>query len=262
MSKHSNKRLFILTFIALFFIILSSYLINNKNVKFGANSKAATASKEAILLDCLTKCIKNTQKDNTQFMKDVASAKCNLMCQRDISNTEVTNPVSINITTPTKFPSRPVPTIPPQKKPYFSFEKTSFTTVLNREFKVNTLINTFKGVPITSADMIVKYDPNMLELVEVTDMSALFEDGSWKKDEKSIYIARFTFTAGRFVDVAGRNVFASLKFKPKKAGNTILTFDCVRNNTGDSNIILNSMNSDDIIDCSKNNRTTVKITAK
>lgn len=263
MSKHSNKRLFILTFIALFFIFLSSYLINNKDQKFGVNPKAAVASKEEMLANCLTKCIEDTQVNETQFMKDVAEAKCNLTCQRDVMRAQVTDPGLSGEIESIKTPSRAVvPTIPAQIKPYFSFEKTDFTATVDEEFKVKTLINTFKGVPIISADMIIKYDSNMLELIEVGDMSALFQDGPWKTNENSIYITRLTTTTGRFVDVEGKNVFASLKFRPKKTGNAILMFDCVRGDTGDSNIILNNTNSDDIIDCSKNNQTTIRITTK
>jgi hypothetical protein len=281
MNNKNNKKLFLLSFIALFFIILSSYLINNKDMKFGSSSKAYMPSNETLLLQCLTKCINSLPATDTQFMKDVASAKCNLTCQRDISDINpipdapiiptkippngISNPIFGGTIVPTSRIQKPtiMPTMAPALRPYFSFKQPSVTSKLNQNFKVDAMFNTFKGAEITSIDMYIRYDSRKIEFVRSTYLNKIFDDVRVVSvTPNEIYIFGANATRNKVVNLTAKQVLATLEFKPKKEGQTILSFNCTQGYTNDSNIIRNDMNSSDIIDCSKNNKSTVNITLK
>lgn len=148
---------------------------------------------------------------------------------------------------PTVAPPRP--TEAPTPTPEISLQKTKprETAVLSLDpsrgnfplgevFAISIKVDT-QGSPATGVDVILNYDPQKLEVVEITPgnlFTTYFRKG---KDEvkKKIYLSAAVFkkTESPFL---GQGVFGTIEFKAIKSGKTTLSFEYTPQATSDSNV--------------------------
>jgi hypothetical protein len=226
----------------------------------------------------LSPCRQQCQNMKTGFMKEVCNVRCTQIEKQTIKispkpTKSLPKPTSLPVnhdlikllpTVINKIPTPTrtlVPTTTAQSKngPYFEFGQTNFTAKIGQEFKIDVLINTFQGVDISSADMLVKYESSTLSLVNMTNLQEIFSSKSMANKDSQIYVAGFNKTRSESINANNRKIFVTLVFKPIKVGQTGLSFICAQGATTDSNIIKVDAYSSDIIDCSKNNESSISI---
>ena len=107
---------------------------------------------------------------------------------------------------------------------------------LGEVFEVVVQMDT-KGEPAVGIDAIVNYDPNILEVVEITPgtlFTTYFRKGE-NKEKQKIYLNAAIFTKAEKPFV-GQGVFGTIKFRSIKSGKTTLSFEYIPRATGDSNV--------------------------
>jgi hypothetical protein len=118
------------------------------------------------------------------------------------------------------------------------------TATVGQNFKVDVELSSTS--PAQGADLIVKYDPKVLELVKVKQEAAtvgkVFTDYPANSADNSgiITISGVTPSTG----FSGKGVFATLNFKVITKGKTNISFDYKMGSTTDSNVTESASGSD------------------
>lgn len=136
------------------------------------------------------------------------------------------------------------------------FEPTTVNTSAGQTFEINVNVNAGTE-EIRGADAYILYDNNLLEVQQV-NAGNFFPTVSYDTSQPGKIIIN-----GILEDPAttrtGSGKLATIIFKAKTNGSTLLRFDCTAGVTTDSNIIKADTNSTDIIDCSANNQASINI---
>jgi len=136
------------------------------------------------------------------------------------------------------------------------FDPTSINTQVGQTFEVKVNVDA-GSQEITSVDVYVIYDSNLLEIQSVnpgTFFNTVSHDTS---QSGKVYIAGMVDDPA--TSKTGSGTLATLVFKAKTNGSTTLTFDCTAGSTTDSNISKNDLNATDLIQCDGNGRETVTV---
>jgi len=130
---------------------------------------------------------------------------------------------------------------------YFSLEPKTQTSSTGAAFDVKLEINT-EGEQTTSADVVLLFDKDVLEVTGVTP--ADFYPQNFKNiAEGKVYIGGAVESPTEYK--SGEDTLATITFKGKTEGTTVVRFDCTPGKTSDSNISKNDDTATDILDCTK-----------
>ena len=130
---------------------------------------------------------------------------------------------------------------------YFYLEPKTHTASVGAEFKVELKINT-EGEETTSADILLLFDQDVLEVTDVT--AADFYPQNFKNiSADKVYIGGAVESAAESKN--GDKLLSTITFKGKTAGTTVARFDCTPGKTSDSNISKSDDEATDILDCTK-----------
>lgn len=137
---------------------------------------------------------------------------------------------------PTPTPEVSLQKIKPVGEATLSLKPAEGNFRLGETFQVVVQLDT-RGKPAVGIDTIINYDPNKLEVVEITP-GTLFASYIRKgKDEEKqkIYLSAAIFrkTEKPFI---GQGVFGTIKFKAISSGKTTLGFEYTPQATSDSNV--------------------------
>lgn len=87
------------------------------------------------------------------------------------------------------------------------------------------------------ADAVITYDPEYLDVVEIKEAD-IFKSYPKKKADTGKKVIKITgYTPASDKPLSGEQLFATLKLKAKKAGNTKLTFDFQKGGTNRSTLV-------------------------
>ena len=129
--------------------------------------------------------------------------------------------------------------------PHFSFTPATKSEVLGNSFEISINVDT-GGKSIGSVDAIIEYDPNLLEVVSVSEGLFFPTVTSTTATLGKIKIYGIADTG---VPKTGTGILATITFKGKSAGTALVSFTCQSGLTTDSNINEGSV---DVIICSAN----------
>lgn len=107
------------------------------------------------------------------------------------------------------------------------------------------------GFPTLGTDVVIKYDPNVLELgseASLVSGNAYPEYPSKNFDQKNGIIAISGISALSGKEFSGLADFVTINFKAKAAGTTNINFDFTPGGTADSNIIKLGVENDPSVD--------------
>lgn len=135
-------------------------------------------------------------------------------------------------------------TIPPQteeekgKDAKLNFSGPN-TATIGATFKVDVILSTQK--PTGGADLILKYDPNMLELIpnnnQAVSPGKIYQEYPVNEvDPKQGKITLIGLTSPQSKGFVGQDVLATLTFKAKSKEETTLSIDFTKGSTTDSNV--------------------------
>jgi len=131
---------------------------------------------------------------------------------------------------------------------YFALEPASGKYPREATFTAKLIVDT-AGEKITSADAVITFNKDVLEVIDVAKGDApkdLFHN-IWPD---KVYIgAAFALEPKQYF--VGRGTMALITFKAKNFGRTEAHFECTPGRTDDSNITGADMNGTDILNCSK-----------
>jgi len=126
---------------------------------------------------------------------------------------------------------------------YFKFDKDQVSVSTGEEFDLQLIVDP-EGEEITSVDVYIQFDQNLIEGISVNNGS-YFPTVTNNISSSTIYVA------GLVDDPAspktGIGTVATIKFKGKTDGTATISFNC-----DSSKIIKNDINSTNIISCDKN----------
>lgn len=113
------------------------------------------------------------------------------------------------------------------------------TATQGANFKVDIVLSTTK--PTGGADLILKYDPAMLELVpnnnQAIVLGKIYQEYPVKEvDSKEGKITLTGLTSLSSKGFVGEGLFLTISFKTKTKGSTKVSFDFTKGSTTDSNI--------------------------
>jgi len=129
---------------------------------------------------------------------------------------------------------------------FFSLDPKSQNVSQNDTFDVKLNINT-ENEQTTAADVVLIFDQEVLEATEIA--AGDFYPQNFKNiSAGKIYIGGSVEKATQ--TKAGTDLLATITFKGKSAGSSVLRFDCTPGKTSDSNIIKGEELTD-ILDCAK-----------
>lgn len=113
------------------------------------------------------------------------------------------------------------------------------TATQGANFKVDVVLSTFK--PTGGADLILKYDPKMLELVpnnkQAINLGKIYQEYPVNEvDSKEGKITLTGLTSLSSKGFVGEGLLLTINFKAKTKGSTKISFDFTKRSTTDSNI--------------------------
>ncbi len=110
---------------------------------------------------------------------------------------------------------------------------------------------------VLGIDTLIEYDSNILSVESIADGTYLEIAQKEFGEAGKIYIAGVIDSPG--TSVTGEGVLATITFKAKGAGTTKITFVCELGETTESNILENSTDAPDLIECSSNGEAEVNV---
>ena len=131
---------------------------------------------------------------------------------------------------------------------FFYLEPDTQTISTNNTFDVNLKINT-EGEQVTSADVVLLFDQNILEINNITPNNDFFSQNFENISAEKVYIGGAVQSSTEYK--IGEDTIATITFKGKAAGSDSVRFDCTAGKTSDSNISKNDKDATDILSCDK-----------
>lgn len=122
--------------------------------------------------------------------------------------------------------------------------------------KIPVSINVSSNKNIAGADLIIKYDPNLLSIVTNADktpvaVGAIFDDYPVNMVDEKNGVITISGTAGNTAGVIPKGVFGTIVFQGKAVGKAKVFLDFVKNSTNDTNLIENQ-SAQDVLEEVKN----------
>lgn len=126
-----------------------------------------------------------------------------------------------------------------------------------QEFDLSLKIDT-EGVAVSGADVVLEYNPQMLEVIKIENGNFFSLFGKhFELNNQKIYITGF-FTEKNETKT-GSGIFSKLTLKALKNGATSLKFVCAPKSLSDTNVI--DAGGSDLLDCGSLNSLQIKVAA-
>lgn len=133
-----------------------------------------------------------------------------------------------------------------------TLDPASYSSPIGQTFNVKLTIDT-EGDSVTSADAVLLYDSNVLQVVDVVEgdlgQNPFFPDFFENISPSELYIGASVIDP--IETKTGQGVLATITFRGNVSGITNVTFDCTPGKTSDTNISKSDKNATDIVECAR-----------
>ncbi len=117
----------------------------------------------------------------------------------------------------------------------FRLSPVQQTFQLGEDLGVEVILES-NGNAVSGADLILHFDPAMLEVVAITN-GTIFPSYAWSQYDNNLGTITISGNANFGQSYTGNSTFALITFRAKRAGVTDLVFDYTEGSTTDSNIV-------------------------
>lgn len=114
--------------------------------------------------------------------------------------------------------------VKPKSLPSLTLNSPKVNLKVGEKFATNIDINT-AGFPIYGAELVLTYDPALLELVGTAKPGKLFVDELVLANRVDPKKGTIVLSLGTFTPFSGQGLFGSLEFATKKPGSARISFD-------------------------------------
>lgn len=137
-----------------------------------------------------------------------------------------------------------------------SFNPASVSSSIDKTFDLDVKVDA-GSKEVLGVDALLQYDNTKLRVEGITDGTYLTIGQKDTNESGKVYIAGVVDSPGE--SVTGAGTLATIKFKVIDGGQSEVKYICEVGETNESNILENSTDAPDLIDCSANGKATISV---